>query len=326
MPVSILEICVLENLREEIDRMEKIMHKNLAVLIPCYNEEKTINKVISDCKKYLPDAKIYVYDNNSTDKTLALARKSGVVVRTENRQGKGHVVRRMFSDVEADIYVLLDGDATYDVSAIPSMIEVLQNENLDMVIGSRKETEEQCYRKGHRKGNKLLTTIVEIFMGQKLTDMLSGLRVFSKRYVKTFPAMSKGFEIETEFTIFALSRRLPIKEIDTKYFSRPDGSVSKLSTYKDGIKILKTILVLIKDERPLLFFSLVSIMLLIIALVLAVPIIVEFIETGLVPRFPTAILASGLIICAFISGLIGLVLDSVTNLRKEISRNNYLKY
>lgn len=299
---------------------------DIAVLIPCYNEEKTISQVIDDCKNYLPNANIYVYDNNSNDKTVEYAIKQGAIVRYENRQGKGNVVRRMFADIDADIYVMIDGDATYDISSIPNLIKILEDENLDMVVGVRQEIEQSCYRIGHRSGNKVLTKIVEIFLNYKLKDMLSGLRVFSKRYVKTFPAESKGFEIETELTIYALSRRLPIKEVETKYFSRPEGSFSKLSTYKDGGRILKTIALLIKEERPLLFFSLVAFVIFVVGLSISVPIFIEFKQTGLVPRFPTAILASGLMVCSFVSFFIGIVLDTVVKAKKEISRINYLRY
>lgn len=299
---------------------------DIAVLIPCYNEEKTISQVIDDCKNYLPNANIYVYDNNSNDKTVEYAIKQGAIVRYENRQGKGNVVRRMFADIDADIYVMIDGDATYDISSIPNLIKILEDENLDMVVGVRQEIEQSCYRIGHRSGNKVLTKIVEIFLNYKLKDMLSGLRVFSKRYVKTFPAESKGFEIETELTIYALSRRLPIKEVETKYFSRPEGSFSKLSTYKDGGRILKTIALLIKEECPLLFFSLVAFVIFVVGLSISVPIFIEFKQTGLVPRFPTAILASGLMVCSLISFFIGVVLDTVVKAKKEISRINYLKY
>lgn len=302
------------------------MNEKIAVLIPCYNEELTISKVVKDSKKYLPQATVYVYDNNSTDKTRYVAQKAGAIVRAEPKQGKGNVVRRMFSDIDADIYVLIDGDATYDIRSAPKMIKTLIDEDMDMVIGMRKETDTACYRTGHKDGNRVLTKIVQIFMGQKLTDMLSGFRVFSKRYVKTFPAQSKGFEIETELTIYALSRRLPIKEIETNYFSRPEGSISKLSTCKDGIKILKTILILIKEERPLMFFSLIAGILLILSIVLMFPVLLDFMKTGLVLRFPTAILASSLAVCAFISFLIGVVLDSVANIKKEISHCQYLSY
>ncbi|MBR2922101.1 MAG: glycosyltransferase [Alphaproteobacteria bacterium] len=298
----------------------------VAVLIPCYNEELTIAKVVKDCKKYLPKAEIFVCDNNSTDKTAEKAKKAGAKVMFEGRQGKGNAVRRMFADIDADVYVMIDGDGTYDIKAIPNLIKILQDEKSDMVVGVRKETEDACYRSGHRGGNKVLTKIVELILGYKLRDMLSGLRVFSKRFVKTFPAESKGFEIETELTIFALSRRLPIKEVDTDYFSRPEGSFSKLSTYKDGIIILKTIVFLIKEECPMMFFGMISLFLFLIGLGLGIPVVIEYLNTGLVPRFPTAILASSLMICSFISFLMGVVLDSVAKVKKEISRANYLKY
>lgn len=302
------------------------MKNKIAVLIPCYNEELTIVSVIADAKKYLSEAVVYVYDNNSKDKTAEIAQKAGAIVRTETRQGKGNVVRRMFADIEADIYVLVDGDATYDFKAVPNLINVLEKENLDMVVGTRKETDAECYRSGHRRGNKILTKIVEIFLGYKLKDMLSGLRVFSKRYVKTFPAHSQGFEIETELTIYALSRRLSIKEIETDYFARPEGSCSKLSTYKDGIRILKTIIVLIKDERPLMFFTIIALILFMTGIFIMIPVLRDYFATGLVLRFPTAILASSLMICSLVSMLIGVVLDSVSTAKKEISRGNYLKY
>lgn len=298
----------------------------VAVLIPCYNEELTIAKVVKDCKKYLSEAEIFVCDNNSTDKTAEKAKKAGAKVMFEGRQGKGNAVRRMFADIDADVYVMIDGDGTYDIKAIPNLIKILQDEKSDMVVGVRKETEDACYRSGHRGGNKVLTKIVELILGYKLRDMLSGLRVFSKRFVKTFPAESKGFEIETELTIFALSRRLPIKEVDTDYFSRPEGSFSKLSTYKDGIRILKTIVFLIKEECPMMFFGMISLFLFLIGLGLGIPVVIEYLNTGLVPRFPTAILASSLMICSFISFLMGVVLESVAKVKKEISRANYLKY
>ncbi|MBE6455905.1 MAG: glycosyltransferase [Alphaproteobacteria bacterium] len=304
--------------------MEKFIPE-IAVLIPCYNEELTIGTVIQDFQKYVPNGKIYVYDNNSTDETKRIAAEHGAIVRSECLQGKGNVVRRMFSDVDADVYVMIDGDATYDVKSVPELIRILLSENLDMVVGARKETEQSCYRSGHRSGNKFLTKTVELFLGQKLTDMLSGLRVFSKRYVKSFPANSAGFEIETELTVYALSRRLPIKEIDTCYYARPEGSFSKLSTYKDGVRILKTIIMLIKEEKPFLFFNLIALFFMLIGIVLIIPVMIEFINTGMVPRFPTAILSGILMVCSLVSFLIGLVLDSITITRKELSRQNYLK-
>lgn len=296
----------------------------IAVLIPCYNEEKSIAKVIADVKQYLPSAKVYVYDNNSTDKTAEIAKKSGAVVRFENRQGKGNVVRRMFADIDADVYVMTDGDETYDLSRCKDLINYLQDNNLDMVVGARKEVENDAYRIGHRSGNFILTKLVQIFFSQKLKDMLSGFRVFSREYVKTFPAQSTGFEIETELTVYTLSSRLPMAEIETDYFSRPSGSYSKLSTYKDGLKILKTIFTLVKEERPLLFFSLISLFTFIFATAFFIPIIFEYYQSRQVPHFPTLIVIIGIYIGSFISFLIGIVLDSIANAKRENRRQHYL--
>lgn len=297
----------------------------IAVLIPCYNEEQTITAVINDVHKFLPQAQIYVYDNNSTDKTAEMAAAAGATVRSENRQGKGFVVRRMFADINADIYVMVDGDATYDISAVPELINRLQHQHLDMVVGARQETQDECYRRGHRWGNWALTALVKLFFHQHLQDMLSGLRVFSKRFVKNFPAQSHGFETETELTIFALSEHLPMAEVSTNYFARPQGSVSKLSTYRDGLRILKTIIFLIKEERPLLFFWAISLCLCAAAFLLFIPIAIEFYNFGTVSKFPTAILITGLIICAVLSFFAGCILDSIKNLKKEIRRRDYLQ-
>lgn len=302
------------------------MTDKIAVLLPCYNEEVAIEKVVKDFKKYLPEAEIYVYDNNSKDKTAEIALKAGAIVRSEPMQGKGNVVRRMFADIDADIYVMSDGDETYDISRVQELIDVLRSEQLDMVVGARKEKEQECYRSGHRFGNVLLTKLVQTFFHHKLKDMLSGYRVFSKRFVKTFPAQSLGFEIETELTVYALSSRLPIKEIDTDYFARPAGSFSKLSTYKDGIRILKTIVTLVKEERPLLFFSLIALFFFALATALALPIIVEYVMSGLVPRLPTAVLITGIAICSVVCMLVGFVLDSIAGAKKEARRQAYLRY
>lgn len=302
------------------------MKEKIAVLLPCYNEAVAIEKVIKDFKKYLPDAEIYVYDNNSTDNTAEIAGKAGAIVRQEYFQGKGNVVRRMFADIDADVYVMSDGDETYDIKRTPDLIQILKSGQYDMVIGARKEVDLACYRVGHRYGNILLTRLVQTFFHHKLEDMLSGFRVFSKRYVKTFPAQSSGFEIETELTIYALSSRMRIKEVNTDYFPRPVGSFSKLSTYRDGVRILKTIVMLIKEERPLLFFSLISFALFLLGIILSVPLLIEYAHSGLVPRFPTAILITGIEICAFIFLLIGFVLDSLSNLRHETRRQAYLRY
>ena len=296
----------------------------VAVLIPCYNEALSIRQVVQDCQKYLPQAAVYVYDNNSTDDTVAIAREAGAIVRSETHQGKGNVVRRMFADIEADVYVMTDGDATYDIASVPAMIQKLLAERLDMVTGVRKTKEQAAYRSGHQFGNKMMTRIVHWFFGKHTEDMLSGLRVFSRRFVKSYPASSKGFEIETELTVYSSSMRLPVADVDTPYYSRPEGSVSKLSTFKDGWRILKMIAVLIKEERPLLFFGVGAIVLAILSVLCAVPVIIEFAETGLVPRFPTAILSVGFMLCAGVSLAMALILDTVAKTRMELRRMKYL--
>ena len=296
----------------------------IAVLIPCYNEEKSIAKVIADVKKYLPSAVVYVYDNNSTDQTAEIAKKSGAVVKYENHQGKGNVVHRMFADIDADVYVMTDGDETYDLSRCKDLINYLQDNNLDMVVGARKEVENDAYRIGHRSGNFILTKLVQIFFSQKLKDMLSGFRVFSREYVKTFPAQSTGFEIETELTVYTLSSRLPMAEIETDYFSRPSGSYSKLSPYKDGLIILKTIFTLVKVELPLLFFSLIALFAFIFATTFFIPIVLEYYQSRQVPHFPTLIVIIGIYMGSLISFLIGIVLDSIANAKRENRRQHYL--
>ena len=302
------------------------MTDKIAVLLPCYNEEKAIEKVIKDFKKYLPKAEIYVYDNNSTDNTAEIALKAGAIVRREPMQGKGNVVRRMFADIDADIYVMSDGDETYDIKRASELIKTLKENQIDMLVGARKEKEQECYRAGHRFGNVLLTKLVQTFFKHKLKDMLSGYRVFSKRFVKTFPAQSLGFEIETELTVYALSAKLPIMEVDTDYFARPEGSFSKLSTYKDGIRILKTIITLVKEERPLLFFSLIALFFFALAFGLSVPIVTEYLKSGLVPRLPTAVLITGIAICSVVCMLVGFILDSIASAKKEARRQAYLRY
>ena len=302
------------------------MSDEIAVIIPCYNEEVAIAAVIRKFKTVLPQAKIYVYDNNSSDKTIEKAKAEGAIVRSEYLQGKGNVVRRMFADIDADIYVMSDGDETYDIAKTPKLIQTLKDEQLDMVIGMRKEVDLAAYRVGHRWGNWMLTKLVQYFFNSPLEDMLSGFRVFSKRFVKTFPAQSKGFEIETELTVHALSSRIPIKEIETDYFARPEGSVSKLSTLKDGARILLMIVNLIKDEKALFFFSWVSIFFFLLSLLVGIPVINEFLNTGLVPRIPTTVLATGLVICSVVSLLVGFILDSVSKSRKEVRRLAYLNY
>jgi len=300
--------------------------RRVAVLVPCYNEEAAIAQVVGQFRAALSDAVIHVYDNNSKDGTAAAARKAGVVVGVETRQGKGHVVRRMFADVEADIYVLVDGDATYDAKSAPAMIEKLVGENLDMVVGARVDQEHDAYRRGHRSGNRLLTWFVAEVFGSSFSDILSGYRVFSRRFVKSFPALSTGFEIETELTIHALELGMPVGEVKTPYYARPQGSASKLHTWRDGLRILWTILSLYRGERPLRFFGMIAILLATLAVVLAAPIVVTYLEQGVVPRLPTAILSTGLILLAFLALTSGLVLDTVTRGRRELKRLAYLSH
>ncbi|MDX2028822.1 MAG: glycosyltransferase family 2 protein [Alphaproteobacteria bacterium] len=300
------------------------MSDSIAILIPCYNEETAIPKVVADFRRVLPQAKIYVYDNNSRDRTVEVARAAGAIVRTEPLQGKGNVVRRMFADIEADVYVLIDGDDTYDAASVPKMIKALQDGPLDMVNGARVTNIEKAYRPGHRFGNWMLTHMVAWIFGNRITDMLSGLRVMSRRYVKSFPALSVGFETETELTVHALELRMPIAEIATPYKDRPEGSISKLSTFRDGFRILWTIIVLVKEERPMQFFSLLSVFFAVFAGALITPILIEYAKTGLVPRLPTAMLSMGMVIVAFLSLTCGLVLDTVTRGRREMKRMRYL--
>jgi glycosyltransferase involved in cell wall biosynthesis len=296
----------------------------IAVLVPCYNEEAAVAAVVKGFKQALPTASVYVYDNNSKDRTIAVARAAGAEVRSERRQGKGHVVRRMFADIDADVYVLVDGDATYDAPSAPRMIERLLDEHLDMVVGLRVDQEQAAYRMGHRTGNWMLTRFLAEVFGQAFKDILSGYRVFSRRFVKSFPVLSDGFEIETELTVHALELALPVAEIATPYYARPEGSVSKLNTWRDGFRILNTILKLYRSEKPLRFFAAIGIFLALISIGFAVPIFVTFLETGLVPRLPTAVLSMGLMIVALLSLSSGLVLDTVTRGRREMKLLAYL--
>ncbi len=298
----------------------------IAVLLPCYNEEAAISGTVAGFRAVLPDADIYVYDNNSSDRTCAMAAAAGAIVRSERMQGKGHVVRRMFADIDADVYVMADGDATYEAAAAPAMIAQLVEERLDMVVGARCSEVDAAYRRGHRFGNAMLTNMLAWSFGRSFSDILSGYRVFSRRFVKSFPVLSTGFEIETEISVHALEMQMPVAEIVTAYAARPEGSVSKLSTYSDGWRILKTIAMLFRFERPLLFFGTVASLLAAVSLILAIPIVITFFETGLVPRFPTAILATGLIILAALSGFCGLILDTVVRGRREVRRLAYLSY
>jgi glycosyltransferase involved in cell wall biosynthesis len=296
----------------------------IAILVPCYNEEAAIGNVIVAFRRELPDATIYVYDNNSTDRTMEIARESGAVVVLERLQGKGHVIRRMFADIEADAYLLVDGDDTYEAASAPEMIRKLISEELDMVTGTRVTQIRAAYRPGHRFGNILLTKIAATVFGNRITDMLSGYRVFSRRFVKSFPAISSGFETETEFTNHALELKMPLGEIETPYRDRAEGSVSKLNTYRDGIRILLTIINLIRDQRPLQFFASVATAVGLLGVGLSIPIFEEYSRTHLVPRFPTAILSMGLVLLSFILLVCGLILDSVSRGRKEFKRMIYL--
>ncbi len=298
---------------------------SIAVLIPCYNEALTISKVIKDFKKALPEATIYVYDNNSTDQTAEIAQKSGAIVRYEKFQGKGNVVRRMFSDIEADIYVLVDGDAQNDASSAVMMIKKLQNENLDMVIGCRERKTDDPYRLGHRFGNILFTKSISLLFGQTFNDILSGYRVFSRRFVKSFPANSKGYEIEAELTIHAMQQRLNVGEIETPYYDRPEGSESKLNTIKDGWRILRFIIDLVISERPLLIFISLFIIFLVVALFLFIPIFLEFLKTSLVPRMPTLFISGILGLFAFICLFFGYLYDRISQTRREIKHFFYLQ-
>lgn len=296
----------------------------IAVLLPCYNEAAAIGQTVADFRAALPMAEIYVYDNNSTDATAAVARDAGAIVRTERMQGKGHVVRRMFADVDADIYVMADGDATYEAAAAPELISLLRTEQLDMVVGARKSEVEAAYRRGHRLGNRLLTGMLAWLFGRSFTDILSGYRVFSRRFVKSFPVLSEGFEIETEISVHALELRMPVAERVTAYAARPQGSMSKLNTYRDGWRILMTIVTLFRIEKPLMFFGLIGVALGLTAILLSIPLFITYFETGLVPRFPTAILATGMMVLAFLNGFCGLILDTVVRGRREMRRLAYL--
>lgn len=296
----------------------------IAVLIPCHDEAATVGSVIRDFRAALPEAVIYVYDNNSSDATAALAEEAGAVVRRETLQGKGNVVRRMFGDIEADVYVLVDGDDTYHAAGVPEMVRMLVDDNLDMVTGKRESTDQAAYRPGHQLGNRVLTGLVARIFGTGVSDMLSGYRVMSRRFVKTFAAHSTGFEIETELTVHALEMRMAMAEVPGPYKSRPEGSESKLNTYRDGVMILRTIVNMVRDERPLLFFGSAAVVTLLLAIGLAGPVFIEYLETGLVPRFPTAILSTGLVLVAIIAFTAGLILDSVVRGRRELKRMHYL--
>ena len=298
----------------------------IAVLLPCYNEEAAIAQTVAGFRAALPDAEIYVYDNNSSDRTREIAAEAGAIVRSERMQGKGHVVRRMFADVEADIYVMADGDATYDASAAPDLVRKLVDEQLDMVVAARRSELEEAYRRGHRLGNRLFTGLLSSLFGRTFSDIFSGYRIFSRRFAKSFPALAAGFETETEISVHALELAMPVGEVVTAYGARPEGSHSKLSTYRDGWRIMKTILHLFRTERPVIFYGSFSLFLSALAIILSIPLVITYVQTGLVPRVPTAILATGLIILAALSFFAGLILDTVVRGRREIRRLHYLSY
>ena len=299
---------------------------SVAVLLPCFNEAVAIGQTIAGFRAALPHAAVYVYDNNSTDSSMAVAIAAGAIVRQEKMQGKGHVIRRMFADVEADIYIMADADATYDATAAPLMMQQLLDEKLDMVVAVRQSEVEAAYRRGHRFGNMILSGILAKLFGRTFSDILSGYRVFSHRFVKTFPELSTGFEIETEISVHALELRMPVAEHMTAYAARPEGSVSKLNTYSDGFRILGTIFRLFRYERPLMFFGLLGTALAVCSFVLSVPLIVTFLQTGLVPRVPTAVLITGMMILASLFGFTGLILDTVVRGRREMRRLAYLNF
>jgi len=303
-----------------------VTEPTIAVLLPCYNEEAAIAQTVAGFRAALPSATIYVYDNNSGDRTMAVAEAAGAVVRRERIQGKGAVVRRMFADIDADIYVMADGDATYDAAAAPQLVDRLINQQLDMIVGSRVGEAVAAYRRGHRFGNAVLTGMLARLFGRSFTDILSGYRVFSRRFVKSFPSLSAGFEIETEISVHALELKMPCAEVETRYAARPEGSTSKLSTYADGWRILRTIMTLYRIERPLWFFGVIGGLLAVVAVGLVVPLAITYMHTHLVPRLPTAILATGLMIVAALCFFTGLILDTVVRGRREVRRLAYLAH
>ena len=300
--------------------------QRVAVLIPCLNEERTVARVVDGFRAALPDADIYVYDNGSSDGTAAVAAAAGALVRTEPRAGKGYVVRRMFADVEADLYLLVDGDETYDAAAAPRMIDLLLEQKLDMVVGCRDTEADGAYRRGHRLGNAMLTGFLARFFGAGFTDILSGYRVLSRRFVKTFPCLSSGFEIETEMAVHALTLELPCGELRTAYRERPEGSSSKLRTFSDGFRILGAMVALLRQEKPAQFFGAIGALTAIVSVIIAWPLAITYLQTGLVPRFPTAILCTGLMIIALLTFSSGLILDSVARSRMEHRRLAYLRW
>jgi glycosyltransferase involved in cell wall biosynthesis len=298
----------------------------VAVLIPCYNEALAIASVVRGFRAALPDADIYVYDNNSSDGTAEVARRAGAIVRTETLQGKGHVVRRMFRDVEADFYLLVDGDGTYDPAMAPAMLTLAGEGPYDLVNCIRRAVEEAAYRSGHKLGNVLLTGMVRQIFGDRVRDMLSGYKLLSRRFVKSFPALAGGFDIETEITVHALELSMPVSHVEGTYCGRPPGSESKLNTWRDGTRILWVIIRLFRHERPLPFFLALAAFFAAFSLLLGVPVVLEFFRTGLVPRLPTAVLASSMMLLGMLWLMTGLVLDTVTRGRRELRMLAYLQY
>lgn len=298
----------------------------IVAIVPCHNEEISVGKVVSDLKEVVPEIEVFVYDNVSTDRTVEVALRAGAKVRKEQIKGKGNVVRRAFADIDSQIYVLVDGDDTYSIHDLPLMIDTLIAGPYDHVLGVRRETGDGAYRPGHELGNRIFNWLVSIVFKSRVSDMLSGYRVFSRRFVKSFPALSREFEIETELTVHAMSLRVPQVEVNVGFKDRLEGSESKLRTYHDGFRILSLIVQLIRHERPLLFYGVIGGFLAILGVILGIPLIIQFLQTGLVPRFPTAVLTVGVVLLAFISWTIGLILDGVLKARREFSRLNYLSH
>ncbi len=298
----------------------KINSKKIAVLIPCYNESKTIEKVVKDYKKALPEADIYVYDNNSTDRTDKIAEKAGAIVKYEYRQGKGNVIRSMFRDIDADCYLMIDGDDTYPKENAREMCDLILNKRADMVIGDRLSSTyfTENKRPFHNLGNKMVRFLINKLFNNKIKDIMTGYRAFSYEFVKGFPVLSKGFEIETEMTIHAVDKNFKLVEIPVNYKDRPEGSVSKLNTYSDGFKVLKTIATLFKEYKPAEFFNIISIICLIISLILGIPVVTEYFKTGLVPRFPTLIVSGIALLVALLLCITGIILQVIVKKHKQL--------
>jgi glycosyltransferase involved in cell wall biosynthesis len=316
---------IREELEQAFEHLSAASARTIAVLLPCYNEEATIAQVIEGFRRTLPGAGIYVYDNNSTDRTAEAARLAGAIVRFEPYQGKGNVVRRMFADIDADIYVLADGDLTYDASAAGRLVDALVERNADMVVGVRIGGGEAAYRPGHRAGNRFFNLLVARLFGNGFTDILSGYRVMSRRFAKSFPAASSGFEIETELCVHALDLRLATVEIPLSYGERPENSKSKLRTYRDGMRILAKIVMMYRALKPLQFYALIALGLMLLSLGVGTPVLIEFAQTGLVPRMPTALLAAAIMQLGFLSLACGIITDAVGANRRELKRMQYLQ-